>query len=54
MWRDTNVFNSVGIPSLTFGVGRGKAQVQGMGFYELDDLVACAQIYALTAMEICG
>ncbi|MCZ6877358.1 MAG: peptidase dimerization domain-containing protein [Acidobacteria bacterium] len=54
MWRDTNVFNSVGIPSLTFGTGRGTAHIQGTGSYELDDLVACAKIYALTAMELCA
>lgn len=54
MWRDTNIFNSVGIPSLTFGTGRGKAQVQGTGFFELQDMIDCAKIYALTAMKICG
>lgn len=54
MWRDINVFNGVGIPSLTFGTGRGKAHVQGTGHYELNDLVACAKIYALAALEICG
>lgn len=54
MWRDINVFNSVGIPSLTFGAGRGKANVQGTGHFELDDLVACAKMYALTAMDLCG
>ena len=54
MWRDTNVFNSMGIPSLTFGPGRGTADVQGTGSYELDDLVACAKIYALTALDLCG
>ena len=54
MWRDTNVFNSVGIPSLTFGLGRGEARVQGTGHYELDDLIACTKIYALTAMDLCS
>lgn len=54
MWRDTNIFNSAGIPSLTFGNGRGKAQVQGTGHFELDDMVACAKMYALTAINICG
>ena len=54
MWRDTNVFNAVGIPSLTFGPGRGRADVQGTGSYELDDLVACAKIYTLTALNLCG
>ncbi len=27
MWRDTNIFNAVGIPSLTFGPPRGSAAV---------------------------
>lgn len=54
MWRDTNIFNSVGIPSLTFGNGRGQAQVQGTGHFELQDMLDCAKMYALTAMEICG
>lgn len=54
MWRDINVFNSVGIPALTFGLGRGTAHVQGTGHYELDDMIACAKIYALTAMDLCG
>lgn len=52
MWRDTNVFNAAGIPSLTFGPGRGAADVQGRGHFELDDLVAGAKIYALTALQI--
>lgn len=54
MWRDTNVFNSVGIPSLTFGPSRGRAGTQGTGNFELDDLVDTAKIYALTALEISG
>ncbi len=54
MWRDTNVYNRVGIPSLTFGPGRGKASVQGTGFIELDNFVDGAKIYALTALAICG
>lgn len=52
MWRDTNVFNRAGIPSLTFGPSRGTADVQGQGFFELDDLVACAKIYALVALRL--
>ncbi len=53
MWRDTNVYNRVGIPSLTFGPSRGEAPVQGTGFIELDNFVDGAKIYALTALSIC-
>jgi acetylornithine deacetylase/succinyl-diaminopimelate desuccinylase-like protein len=53
MWRDTNVFNAVGIPSLTFGPSRGSAAVQGTGHFDLDDLVAAAKIYALTVLRLC-
>jgi acetylornithine deacetylase/succinyl-diaminopimelate desuccinylase-like protein len=52
MWRDTNVFNRAGIPSLTFGPSRGTADVQGQGYFELDALVACAKIYALVALRL--
>jgi acetylornithine deacetylase/succinyl-diaminopimelate desuccinylase-like protein len=54
MWRDINVFNSVGIPSLTFGPSRGKADVQGTGHFELDNLVDGAKMYALIALRIAG
>ena len=54
MWRDTNVFNAVGIPSITFGPSRGSAAVQGSGHFELDDLVAATKIYALIALDLCG
>ena len=54
MWRDTNVFNGAGIPSLTFGPSRGRADVQGEGFFALDDLVDAAKMYALTALQIAG
>jgi formylaminopyrimidine deformylase len=52
MWRDTNVFNRAGIPSLTFGPSRGRADVQGEGFFALDDLVDAAKMYALTALRL--
>jgi acetylornithine deacetylase/succinyl-diaminopimelate desuccinylase-like protein len=54
MWRDTNVFNNAGIPSLTFGPGRGLADVQGDGFFALDDLVDTAKMYALTTLRVAG
>jgi formylaminopyrimidine deformylase len=54
MWRDTNVFNRAGIPSLTFGPSRGRAEVQGEGFFALDDLLDAAKMYALTALRVAG
>ena len=54
MWRDTNVYNRVGIPSLTFGPSRGKAAVQGTGSMELNNMIEGTKIYALTALAICG
>ncbi|HEX6024883.1 MAG TPA: M20/M25/M40 family metallo-hydrolase [Solirubrobacter sp.] len=54
MWRDTNVFNRAGIPALTFGPSRGQADVQGTGFFALDDLVDAAKMYALVALEVAG
>ncbi len=54
MWRDSNVFNAAGIPAVTFGPSRGHAAVQGTGHMELDDMVASAKMYALTALQIAG
>ncbi|MDH3194442.1 MAG: hypothetical protein OEM40_09005, partial [Acidimicrobiia bacterium] len=54
MWRDTNVYNRVGIPSLTFGPSRGQAAVQGTGSMELNNMIEGAKIYALTALAIGG
>lgn len=54
MWRDTNVYNRVGIPALTFGPSRGQAAVQGTGSMELGNMIEGAKIYALTALGMCG
>jgi acetylornithine deacetylase/succinyl-diaminopimelate desuccinylase-like protein len=54
MWRDTNVFNGAGMPSVTFGPHRGQADVQGDGHFELDDLVEMTKMYALTALQVCA
>ena len=54
MWRDTNVYNRVGIPALTFGPSRGKAAVQGTGYMHLDNMLEGSKIYALTALSICA
>lgn len=54
MWRDVNIFNEVGIPSATFGFPRKIAPGVKEKFVEIDDLVDCAKMYALVALEICG
>jgi acetylornithine deacetylase/succinyl-diaminopimelate desuccinylase-like protein len=46
MWRDHNVFNMQRIPAVTTGFKRWRPTPQ--------DLVDSAQIYALTALAICG
>jgi acetylornithine deacetylase/succinyl-diaminopimelate desuccinylase-like protein len=54
MWRDTNVYNRLGVPALTFGPGRGKAAVQGTGGIALADLLDAAKMYALTMLAFSG
>jgi acetylornithine deacetylase/succinyl-diaminopimelate desuccinylase-like protein len=51
MWRDTNVFNEVGIPSATYGPAAGAGG--GNLAMTLDDLHRAAQVYALTALDVC-
>jgi hypothetical protein len=54
MWRDTNVYNRMGVPALTFGPGRGKASVQGTGGLLMSELLDAAKIYALTMLQVCA
>ncbi len=54
MWRDLNVFNEVGIPSATFGFPRRTEAGVSEKFVDIDDLVDCARMYALVALDICG
>jgi acetylornithine deacetylase/succinyl-diaminopimelate desuccinylase-like protein len=54
MWRDTNVYNRMGIPALTFGPGRGHAAVQGTGGIAMSELLDAARIYALTMVSVSG
>jgi acetylornithine deacetylase/succinyl-diaminopimelate desuccinylase-like protein len=54
MWRDVNVFNEVGIPSATFGFPRRSEPGIPEKFVDIDDLVDCAKMYALLAVDICG
>ena len=51
MWRDTNVFNLGGIPSLTYGPGAASGG-GGQSLLE-DDLERAAQVYALTTYYHC-
>ena len=54
MWRDNNVFNEAGIPSLTFGPPRRKEPETGRLCFELDDLANMANVYAQVAHAICN
>lgn len=56
MWRDLNVFNEVGIPSICFGPPRQREPLSGAQnrAMRVDDLVQATKIYALTALTICG
>jgi acetylornithine deacetylase/succinyl-diaminopimelate desuccinylase-like protein len=52
MWRDSNVFNEAGIPTVVYGPG---ASVGGGNFaMEIDALVQAAKVYAAIAIEVCG
>ena len=56
MWRDLNVFNEVGIPSICYGAPRqfepySDPQDRAM---KISDLVAATKVYALTALSVCG
>ena len=53
MWRDNNVFNAAGIPSLTFGCGRRKGE-DGRLYLDVGDLVTTATVYAQVAHRLCG
>ncbi len=47
MWRDTNPFNEMGIPSVTYGPTR-RCPIPKK------DMLAATKVYALTALELCG
>jgi acetylornithine deacetylase/succinyl-diaminopimelate desuccinylase-like protein len=52
MWRDVNIFNGAGIPSITYGPGSGAGG--GTTYLEVDELLRASQVYALTALFSCG
>jgi len=56
MWRDLNVFNEVGIPSVCYGPPRQRETLSGAGnrAMKIADLVQAAKVYALPAIKLCG
>ena len=59
MWRDANAFNEAGIPAIGYGPPttqtggpRGAAGVPRP--IAIDDVVATAKVFALTALAVCG
>ena len=56
MWRDLNVFNEVGIPSVCYGPPRQRETLSGAGnrAMKIADLVQATKVYALTAIKLCG
>lgn len=56
MWRDLNVFNEVGIPSVCYGPPRQREALSGAGnrAMKISDLVTATKVYALTAVSLCG
>lgn len=54
MWRDLNIFNEVGIPSVTYGPPLGLS-TQGWTYYiKAEDVTRAAKLYALIALDICN
>lgn len=56
MWRDLNVFNEVGIPSICYGPPRQREPMSGAQnrAMKIADLVQATKVYALTAVLLCG
>jgi acetylornithine deacetylase/succinyl-diaminopimelate desuccinylase-like protein len=56
MWRDVNMFNEVGIPSICYGPPRQREPYSDPGnrAMKVADLVAATKVYALAAVNLCG
>lgn len=54
MWRDLNVYNEVGIPSLTYGPPLGLSSEGWSYFIRRADVNLAAQLYALIAVDVCN
>lgn len=52
MWRDTNPFNEVGIPAITYGPAAGVGG--GLFWAEAADFEHAARVYARIAMDVCA
>lgn len=56
MWRDINIFNSVGVPAVTFGPPRRSA-IDAFGretrYLSRQDLIDTAKLYAMIALDVC-
>lgn len=52
MWRDINIFNEAGIPSITYGPGSGSGE--GTSYLTVEDLVKASKLYALIAYYACS
>jgi acetylornithine deacetylase/succinyl-diaminopimelate desuccinylase-like protein len=53
IWTDTNVYNEMGIPACTFGLGGGRWK-QRSEQIEIEDIYQATQVYACAALEICN
>lgn len=54
MWRDTNIYNEMGIPAITFGPTRHSDVNKKQKYLTISDLVLAAKIYSRVALDICG
>lgn len=56
MWRDLNVFNELGIPSVCYGPPRQREPMSGAQnrAMKISDLVRATKVYALAALSVCG
>jgi acetylornithine deacetylase/succinyl-diaminopimelate desuccinylase-like protein len=52
MWRDTNPFNEMGIPAVTYGPAAGVGG--GLFWAEADDFLHAARVYSRIALDICN
>jgi acetylornithine deacetylase/succinyl-diaminopimelate desuccinylase-like protein len=53
IWTDTNIYNEMGIPACKFGLGGKKWAIRSEQI-EIEEIFRGAQVYALTAAEICN
>jgi acetylornithine deacetylase/succinyl-diaminopimelate desuccinylase-like protein len=56
MWQDTNAFNEVGIPAVSYGIGVRAEQYtrERRRALHVDDLTALVKVYAYAIADVCG